>query len=161
MRLNEHQNNGADYSRAGALRNGASPVEKKLWVVLREEAKARKFKFRRQVALHPYVADFACMETRLLVELDGSSHEARQNYDARREEDLRQMGFHVLRFSNDEITHNVEGVVQAIMAKAETLRKEQAGSLPLAGRVREGGVPLVVTFGFVSEPVSQASPPHP
>jgi len=125
VRLNGHQNSATDYGRAGALRNGASPVEKKLWVVLREEAKAREFKFRRQVALHPYVADFACMETRLLVELDGSSHEAQQNYDARREEHLRQMGFHVLRFSNDEVTNNVEGVVLAIMAKAEGLRKEQ------------------------------------
>ncbi|MDX2028202.1 MAG: DUF559 domain-containing protein [Alphaproteobacteria bacterium] len=123
MRLNEHRNTADDYRQARDLRNNASPVEKKLWVALREAAALRGLKFRRQQSVHPFIADFACMEARLLVELDGSSHDARLGYDKARDADLRQRGFHILRFSNAEVMENVEGIVEAILARAEQLIK--------------------------------------
>jgi BirA family biotin operon repressor/biotin-[acetyl-CoA-carboxylase] ligase len=83
--------------------------------------KQRNLKFRRQHAVHPYIADFACMAARLLIELDGYSHDARQGYDAGRDAYLRQKGFFILRFGNDEVLGNVEGVAEAILNHAERL----------------------------------------
>ncbi|HUY69351.1 MAG TPA: DUF559 domain-containing protein [Alphaproteobacteria bacterium] len=125
MRLNEHGNTALDYRRARELRNNASPFEKKLWAVLRTEATAHGLKFRRQVALHPFIADFACLEARLLVELDGDSHDARQEYDRKRDSDLQQREFSVLRFSNEDVKKNVEGVVEMILATADRLVRER------------------------------------
>ena len=58
MRLEEHNNTAKDYKRARILRNEASPIERKLWRVLRELAALKNLKFRRQQAIHPYIADF-------------------------------------------------------------------------------------------------------
>jgi len=93
QRFNQHLTSSADHQRARALRNSASPFEKKLWVHLRVQAKLKDLRFRRQQPIHPYIADFACMQARLLIELDGLSHDARQNYDKVRDEKLRAMGF--------------------------------------------------------------------
>ena len=71
--------------------------------------------------MHPYIADFACMQARLLVELDGDSHDARHGYDLKREEFLRSMGFHIIRFTNGDVMENVEGVVATLIQKAEDL----------------------------------------
>ncbi len=131
MRLNDHQNTPHDHQRAKALRNGASSVERKLWRLLRVKAARKGLKFRRQCAVHPYFADFACLEARLLVELDGSSHETRLAYDQARDDDLRRRGFVIARFSNDDVLRNGEGVVAAILEKAEVLAHSDK---PCAGR---------------------------
>ncbi len=123
MRLNDHGNTKLDYERAQALRNDPAPCEKKLWVVLREQAKLHGLKFRRQHAVHPYIADFACLEARVLIELDGMSHDNHLVYDAKRDDDLMQRGFSILRFGNEEVLHNVEGVVEIIIAKTEAIIK--------------------------------------
>jgi very-short-patch-repair endonuclease len=79
MQIKHRENTEEDYKRAKALRNDASPFERRLWDGIRAMAAARKLKFRRQQVIHPYIADFACMKARLLVELDGFSHDARQS----------------------------------------------------------------------------------
>jgi very-short-patch-repair endonuclease len=74
--------------------------------------------FRRQVPIGPYVADFACMAARLIVEIDGSQHgsEAGMRKDATRTRWLEQEGYRVLRFWNNEVTGNIKGVLEAIHA---------------------------------------------
>ena len=72
--------------------------------------------FRRQVPIGPYVADFACMAARLIVEIDGSQHgsEAGARKDAQRTQWLEHEGYTVLRFWNNDVTRNIKGVLEAI-----------------------------------------------
>ena len=74
------------------------------------------WKFRRQVPLGPYFADFACLAAGLVVEVDGDHHAEQAAYDARRDRRLAEMGFRVLRFWVSEIDENVEGVTDVIAA---------------------------------------------
>ena len=62
----------------------------------------------------PYYADFLCRELGLIIEIDGYSHETQQGYDAKRTGDLVEHGYRVIRFTNDEVLNNVEGVVGRI-----------------------------------------------
>ena len=71
------------------------------------------FKFRRQVVIAPYIADFVCFERRLIIEADGSQH-ADNRYDERRDAFLRAQGFAVLRFWNNDVLTNIAGVFDAI-----------------------------------------------
>jgi primosomal protein N' (replication factor Y) len=84
---------------ARQLRRAPTLFEKKLWDILRGH-KQSEFHFRRQHPIGPYIADFACISAKLIVELDGNSHDDRLNYDAKRDFDLQQMGWRVLRFPN-------------------------------------------------------------
>jgi very-short-patch-repair endonuclease len=76
------------------------------------------FKFRRQVPVGAYVADFACFEARLIVELDGSQHFGSAR-DAIRDAELARRGFEVLRVWNNELTHNRNGVLESVLAAIE------------------------------------------
>ena len=71
-------------------------------------------KFRRQVPIGPYFADFACLEARLVVEVDGDHHGDQLVYDARRDRRLSELGFGVLRFWVAEVDENIEGVIDSI-----------------------------------------------
>ncbi len=62
----------------------------------------------------PYYADFLCRELRLIIEIDGYSHETQQSKDDKRTEDLLAHGYKVVRFTNDDVLNNVEGVVRQI-----------------------------------------------
>jgi len=86
--------------------------ERKLWRGLRAEQLG--VKFRRQHPLGNYIADFACLAPKLIVELDGSQHQARQVYDAQRDAFFRAQGFDVLRFASNDPFINLDGVRQAI-----------------------------------------------
>ena len=99
--------------RARALRTDATEAEQKLWSRLRKR-QLDGFQFRRQYSIGPYFADFFCLEAKLVVEVDGSQHAAREVQDERRSEFLRTEGFHVLRFWNSEVTSDVDSVVERI-----------------------------------------------
>ena len=71
------------------------------------------FKFRRQVVIAPYIADFVCFDRKLIIEADGFQH-AESDYDTRRDAYLRGQGFAVLRFWNNDILNNAQGVFEAI-----------------------------------------------
>ena len=102
----------ASAARARALRRRSTEVEKKLWALLRDRRFAGH-KFRRQVPIGRYFADFACYESRLVVELDGSQHlESVRN--TRRDAELKARGFRVLRVWNTELNDNRDGVLEAI-----------------------------------------------
>jgi len=124
MRMLPHENTEEDYVRAHRLRNEASPVERKLWRVLSVQAAARRIKFRRQQVIHPYIADFGCLAARVLIEIDGASHDSREEYDERRDGFLKQQGYSVLRFANKEVVENVEAVVETILVHTEARLKE-------------------------------------
>jgi len=107
--------------RARALRARMTDAERKLWFALRDRRFAH-FKFRRQVPLGRYVADFVCFDARLVVEVDGGQH-AQSMRDKLRDRWLVANGFRVLRFWNNDVLSNLDGVSTRI---AEALHEERA-----------------------------------
>jgi very-short-patch-repair endonuclease len=99
--------------RARQLRRAQTDVERKLWYRVRNR-QLEGFKFVRQEPVGPYIADFACRELRLIVELDGGQH-AESEHDRVRDAYLASRGFRVLRFWNHEINENLEGVLETIV----------------------------------------------
>ena len=77
----------------------------------------------------PYFADFLCRELRLIIEIDGYSHDMRQGGDARRTQDLVRHGYKVVRFTNDEVLSNVEGVIRQIQLAIAAMPTQFDGSL--------------------------------
>jgi very-short-patch-repair endonuclease len=119
-----YKNSRQHTQRAQSLRKQAPKAERLLWNALSALHKTTTFKFRRQHPLHPYIADFACVKARLIIELDGPSHDTRQTYDAKRETVLRNQGWAILRFSNEDVQKNLEGIVLTILEKVrESLAK--------------------------------------
>ncbi len=103
----------ATSGRARVLRSRLTDAERKLWYALRDRRFAGA-KFRRQVPVGPYVADFLCYEARLVIEVDGGQH-AESAKDRRRDRWFAQNAFHVLRFWNNDVHSNLEGVVTVII----------------------------------------------
>jgi very-short-patch-repair endonuclease len=102
--------------RAKQMRRELTPAERKLWYALR----AKRFngaKFRRQVVIGSYIADFACRIPRMIiVEVDGNSHVNQREYDFRRDKELRNRGYDILRFSHGDVHANLDGVLTIIGA---------------------------------------------
>ncbi|MBS3648091.1 endonuclease domain-containing protein [Pseudaminobacter sp. 19-2017] len=104
----------AKRSFAKRLRRGMTEAEERLWRELRGR-RLNGIKFRRQVPLGPFVADFLCAEAMLIVEIDGSQH-ADSDYDRQRDAELKERGFRVLRFWNDDVLREVDSVCDTIIA---------------------------------------------
>ena len=98
---------------ARALRNNQTDAEKRLWHVLRNR-QLSGFKFRRQYIIKPYIVDFICIEKKLIVELDGGHHAEQVVEDDKRRKFLEQKGYKVIRFWNNEVLSNMEGVLCVI-----------------------------------------------
>ena len=100
--------------RAKQMRRQPTEPERLLWSALR----ARRLdpaKFRRQVVIGSYVVDFACrIPTKLIIEIDGDSHDFQPEYDAGRTEELEANGYRLLRFTNSDVMTNLGGVVASI-----------------------------------------------
>ena len=101
-------------TRARRLRKDSTDAESALWNLIRNR-QLLGYKFRRQVPVGKYIADFACLERMLVVELDGGQHQEQADYDAGRTLWLESQGFMVIRFWNSEVLGNPEGVQQAIL----------------------------------------------
>jgi very-short-patch-repair endonuclease len=101
--------------RARQLRRAMTDAERKLWWRLRELPIDRTH-FRRQATIGPYFADFACHQCKLVIEIDGGHHANSANIaaDAVRTKFLESRGYRVLRFWNNDVLRNVEGVMLAI-----------------------------------------------
>jgi len=99
--------------KARLLRKTQTDVEHILWQHLRGK-QLLNCKFRRQVPFAPYIVDFVCLEQKLIIELDGSQHIEQQDYDDKRSAFLAEQGFKVLRFWNNEVIENLEGVLETI-----------------------------------------------
>jgi len=102
-------------NRARELRGNPTEAEKRLWSTLRLK-RIDGHRFRRQVPIGPYVVDFACLARRLIIEVDGGQHAGRVTQDDARTAWLERQGFHVLRFWNNEVLGNIEGVFDVISA---------------------------------------------
>ncbi|HST35477.1 MAG TPA: DUF559 domain-containing protein [Allosphingosinicella sp.] len=114
---------------AAPLRQRATDAETALWFELRGR-RLEGFKFKRQWTLGPYIVDLCCWERRLVVEMDGGQHSA--EVDARRTCRLVAEGYRVLRFWNDDVLANMDGVLQSILS---ALKEEDPhpSLLPQAG----------------------------
>jgi very-short-patch-repair endonuclease len=96
---------------AKILRRRPTDAEKRLWRYLRGK-QLEGFKFRRQEPIGNYMADFVCYEKRIIVEVDGSQHGKEK--DSERDQWFEGQGFKVLRFWNNEVLKNTQGVLEAI-----------------------------------------------
>jgi very-short-patch-repair endonuclease len=107
----------ASVGRARELRSAMTRHEVKLWLRLRE-LKAQGFRFRRQVRIERWVADFACFASRVIVEVDGDQHGFDDNRarDEARDAFLDREGFLTLRFTNDDVWNTIESVVETVFA---------------------------------------------
>jgi very-short-patch-repair endonuclease len=94
-------------SRSRGLRKTATDAERKLWSVLRGR-QLNGFKFRKQVEIDAYIVDFLCPEKRLIIEVDGGQHTPER--DARRTAYLESQGFTIIRFWNNDVLQNLDGV---------------------------------------------------
>jgi very-short-patch-repair endonuclease len=122
--------------RAQELRREMSGTEWRLWDRLRSR-QLRGLKFRRQVPMGPYFADFAGLDARLVVEVDGDHHGDQLVYDARRDHRLGELGYRVLRFWVAEVDENLEGVIEAIADALSTSHLQ--GPPPTSPRHAGGG----------------------
>jgi len=101
-------------SRARRLRREMTDAERRLWSRLRDQ-RLEGWIFRRQHPVPPYVADFACVDAHVIIEVDGGQH-AESSRDATRDEFMEREGWRVLRFWNNDVLANTEGVLQQILA---------------------------------------------
>ena len=97
------------------MRKEPTEAERKLWWHLRHRLELTGSHFRRQVQIGPYIADFANHKLRLIVEIDGGQH-ASQSADEQRTQRLAAEGYRVLRFWNNEVLSNLDGVLTAIQS---------------------------------------------
>lgn len=110
------------------LRKNQTPQETILWAKLRNNQTG--YKWKRQVSIGPYIADFYCWEKLLVVELDGSQHLENKEYDKEREKYFLNLGIRTIRFWNNEVNTNIDGVVKYIHTE---LQKEPHPSPLLKG----------------------------
>jgi very-short-patch-repair endonuclease len=100
---------------AKQMRHTPTDAEAAMWRLLRHRQLAH-FKFRRQVPFQNYILDFVCFEKRLVIEVDGSQHGARER-DQRRDAAIAAQGFRTLRYWNNDVLQNPSSVLEDIIAK--------------------------------------------
>ena len=118
---------------ARKLRRDQTDAERTLWFRLRDR-RVQGLKFRRQAPIASYIVDFCCESARLIVELDGGQHAERSGEDAKRTAALEARGYLVLRFWNNDVLKNIDGVVESIL---DTLRPVPPHPNPLPNGERE------------------------
>ena len=123
--------------RARRLRREMTEAERKLWRFLRDRPLVG-VKFRRQVPIGNFIADFCCLDSRLIVELDGGQHAEQEKADELRSRLLAEKGFRVLRFRNDQVLKGAQFVVEEILS---VIASEQRARAPSPG-VRDARRPL-------------------
>jgi very-short-patch-repair endonuclease len=112
----------AKMHRAAELRKSPTPAEAKLWAHLRKN-QLNTVSFRRQHAIGSYITDFCSPRWKLIIELDGSQHLELQEYDNDRTVYLNERGYHVLRFWNNDVINDINGVLQAIINELENMNR--------------------------------------
>lgn len=115
--------------RAQQLRNNATDAERHLWSHL-SRRQLGGHKFSRQMPVGPFICDFLCRERGLVIEVDGGQH-AKSEADAHRTAFLETEGLTILRFWNNEVLANMDGVLITILAKLDQLPSWAGRALPL------------------------------
>jgi len=103
---------------AKILRTNQTYEERKVWQALRA-SRLMSFKFRRQVPIDDFIVDFVCFEQKLIIEIDGGQHLDNKK-DLVRDAKLKAHGYQVLRFWNNQITKNFDGVMAVILHQLQT-----------------------------------------
>ena len=129
--------NATKTSLARQLRRNSTVAERRLWRYLRSRSLGT-FKFVRQEPIGPYVVDFVCREKRLVVEVDGGQH-AENRRDAVRDRWLVEHRYRILRFWNNEVLGNIEGVWETIFAAASAAAPPHPDLLPARGEKESPG----------------------
>ncbi len=101
-------------TRARELRGTSTEAERALWSRLREKQLGGR-RFRRQRPIGKYIVDFVCLDSRLIVELDGGQHQESSAYDTARTLELNNLGFSVIGFWNNEVLGEIDGVKEVIL----------------------------------------------
>jgi len=125
-----HSASRRDIRRARRLRTEMTDAELRLWMRLRCE-QIDGYRFRRQVPMGPYVVDLVCLKARLVLEVDGSQHAKQAGLDKQRTVWLASRGFKVLRFWDNDVLQQTDGVVEVVRA---ALAETPSLSLPARGR---------------------------
>ena len=132
--------------RARNLRANPTKAEKKLWSILQRDQLGCKF--RRQYPIKPYIVDFCCCDKKLIIEVDGGQHNESAQ-DQKRDYDLENQGYQILRFWNNEVLENIEGVRSKIadilddissLASLPPFPPRQRGGSVVSSRQRGGSV---------------------
>jgi very-short-patch-repair endonuclease len=125
----------AEIKRARQLRTAMTDAELRLWMRLRGK-QIELQRFRRQVPIGPYVADFLCGAARLIVEVDGGQHTTNSAHDDRRTAWLESQGFKVVRFWDNDVLLDTDSVVDSIRTQLLALTKRDSPypALPQRGR---------------------------
>lgn len=112
--------------RARTPRGELTKAEREMWDLLRD-LRPRGARFRRETPIGPYIADFAWLSARVIVEVDGDSHETDHGraHDVRRDDFLRKQGFTVLRFDNDQVNDNPDFVAVSLEKSLEEFLTSQ------------------------------------
>jgi very-short-patch-repair endonuclease len=106
-------------ARAREMRQPQTPAEATVWRALRNRKAGHKF--RRQHPIYRFIIDFYCARAKLLIEIDGESHllADQLEYDTARTEYLEELGFKVIRFTNNDVRYNLNSVVDEILRMVE------------------------------------------
>jgi len=99
------------------MRKFPSDAERMLWQNLRNN-QLEGLKFRRQLPIGEYIADFACVSLQFVVEVDGDQHSEAEAYDAKRTADLNALGWRVIRFSSRDVLRDLDAVLATIVTHA-------------------------------------------
>jgi len=116
-------------NRARNLRKNRTDAENRMWYYLRNRRLAG-YKFVREKVVGKYIADFVCREKKLIIEVDGGQHMAAAAYDQQRTKDLEAIGYQVVRFWNNEVHENIQGVMENILNLLEIVPPDKKPSSP-------------------------------
>jgi very-short-patch-repair endonuclease len=143
MKIYEDQPSGA-ISRVRMLRRNATEAEKRLRRALKEALPNLKWRF--QVPFGPYAADFLCFSAKLVIEVDGGQHAEAAAYDAARTRFIESEGYRVLRFWNNDVLENTDGVIAMIQNSLSSQERDGAA------KPREGKDSPVGQYPSLSSP---------
>ena len=121
--------------RAREMRQHLTDAELKLWQALRGDKLG--VRFRRQHRIGSYIADFFCHAAKLVVEVDGDSHDEQEEYDRKRTYWMTKKGLHVIRFTNEEVFKHLDGVLKAIADESSHVARPSPQPSPRRTGVRE------------------------
>ncbi|MBI5141643.1 MAG: endonuclease domain-containing protein [Nitrospirae bacterium] len=115
-----------------------TPAERALWYTVLTNKRCGDIRWLRQRPIDNYIVDFYCPALRLVVEIDGESHAERAEYDADRTAILEGYGLTIIRFTNDDVLHNIDSVYLALANAVEAINSPQPPSM--RGEAKPGGV---------------------
>lgn len=106
-------------ARARENRNNHTMPESRIWNLVLRHRQFARYKFLRQKPFGNYIVDFYCSELRLVIEIDGDSHTETADYDAQRTAELQSLGLVVIRYTNNDVMHNIEGVYEDLWSRIQ------------------------------------------